>query len=136
MKILLDTHIFIWMATEPERLSTKLAEAIVDANNSFFLSLVSIWEIQIKVALGKLDLMAKLETTIDSQVKSNGIQLLSELARRLTTFDLQHIYALKNLPSHHRDPFDTLLIAQSQIEQMTLATVARLFDLYEIESLK
>jgi len=128
MKILLDTHIFIWMATEPERLSTKLAEAIVDPNNSVFLSLVSIWEIQIKVALGKLDLMAELETIIDSQIKSNGVQLLS--------IDLPHIYALKNLPSHHRDPFDRLLIAQSQIEEMTLATVDRLFDLYDIDLMK
>ena len=125
MKILLDTHIFIWMATEPERLSTDLADAILNPQNSIFLSLVSIWEMQIKVALGKLDLMNDLEITIDSQVKSNGIQLLS--------LDLKHIYALKNLPSHHRDPFDRLLIAQSQIENMTLATVDRLFDLYEID---
>ena len=125
MKILLDTHIFIWMATEPERLSTDLADKIVNPQNSIFLSIVSIWEMQIKVALGKLDLMSDLEITIDSQVKSNRIQLL--------LIDLQHIYALKNLPSHHRDPFDRLLIAQSQIEQMTLATVDRLFDLYEID---
>ena len=113
------------MATEPERLSTDLADKIVNPQNSIFLSIVSIWEMQIKVALGKLDLMSDLEITIDSQVKSNGIQLL--------LIDLQHIHALKNLPSHHRDPFDRLLIAQSQIEQMTLATVDRLFDLYEID---
>ena len=125
MKILLDTHIFIWMATEPECLSTDLADKIVNPQNSIFLSIVSIWEMQIKVALGKLDLMSDLEITIDSQVKSNGIQLL--------LIDLQHIHALKNLPSHHRDPFDRLLIAQSQIEQMTLATVDRLFDLYGID---
>ncbi len=128
MKILLDTHIFIWMATEPERLSTRLADALINPQNSLFLSLVSIWEIQIKVALGKLDLIADLETTIDSQIKSNGIQLLS--------INLKHIYALKNLSSHHRDPFDRLLIAQSQIEQMTLATVDRLFDLYDIDQIK
>jgi PIN domain nuclease of toxin-antitoxin system len=125
MKILLDTHIFIWMATEPERLSIGLSDAIINPHNSIFLSLVSIWEIQIKVALGRLDLMADLETIIDSQIKSNGIQLLP--------INLQHIYALKNLPSHHGDPFDRLLIAQSQIEQMTLATVDRLFDLYDID---
>ena len=56
MRILLDTHIFIWMATEPERLSSRFTESIIDRQNSLFLSLASIWEIQIKVALGKLDL--------------------------------------------------------------------------------
>jgi PIN domain nuclease of toxin-antitoxin system len=115
MRILLDTHIFIWMATEPERLSSRFTESIIDRQNSLFLSLASIWEIQIKVALGKLDLKGDLATIVDIQIEENSIQLLS--------IDLKHIYALSNLPAHHRDPFDRLLIAQSQVEKMTLATV-------------
>ena len=127
MRILLDTHIFIWMATEPERLSLRLAASIIDRQNSLFLSLASIWEIQIKVALGKLDLKGDLATIVDIQIEQNSIQLLP--------IDLKHIYALSNLPPHHRDPFDRLLIAQSQIEKMTLATVDSAFDRYEIDSL-
>jgi PIN domain nuclease of toxin-antitoxin system len=127
MRILLDTHIFIWMATEPERLSQRFTESIIDRQNSLFLSLASIWEIQIKVALGKLDLKGDLATIVDIQIAQNSIQLLS--------IDLKHIYALSNLPAHHRDPFDRLLIAQSQVEKMTLATVDSAFDRYEIDRL-
>ncbi|WP_310427822.1 type II toxin-antitoxin system VapC family toxin [Chamaesiphon sp. VAR_48_metabat_135_sub] len=97
MRILLDTHIFIWMATEPERLSPRFTESIIDRQNSLFLSLASIWEIQIKVGLGKLDLKGDLATIVDIQTKENSIQLLS--------IELKHIYALSNLPAHHRDPF-------------------------------
>ncbi len=103
MRILLDTHIFIWIVTEPERLSPKLTGSIIDRQNSLFLSLASIWEIQIKVALGKLDLKGDLATIVDIQIEQNSIQLLS--------IDAKHIYALSNLPAHHRDPFDRLLIA-------------------------
>ena len=115
------------MAAEPERLSLRLAASIIDRQNSLFLSLASIWEIQIKVALGKLDLKGDLATIVDIQIEQNSIQLLP--------IDLKHIYALSNLPPHHRDPFDRLLIAQSQIEKMTLATVDSAFDRYEIDSL-
>ncbi|MCY7337605.1 MAG: type II toxin-antitoxin system VapC family toxin [Chamaesiphon sp.] len=127
MKILLDTHIFIWMATEPERLSPRLIESIVNRQNTLFLSLVSIWEIQIKAALGKLDVITDLKATVDIQIAENSLELL--------TLDLQHIYALSNLPLHHRDPFDRLLIAQSQVEKMTLATVDRAFGLYDLDRL-
>jgi PIN domain nuclease of toxin-antitoxin system len=127
MRILLDTHIFIWMATEPERLSSKLKASIIDRQNTLFLSVVSIWEIQIKVALGKLDLITDLATTVDTQIKENSIEILA--------VDLQHIYALSDLPLHHRDPFDRLLIAQSQVEKLTLASVDQAFGLYEIDLL-
>jgi PIN domain nuclease of toxin-antitoxin system len=89
--------------------------------------LASIWEIQIKVALGKLDLNGDLATTVDIQMNENSIQLLP--------IELQHIYALSNLPAYHRDPFDRLLIAQSQVEKMTLATVDSAFNRYEIDRL-
>ena len=125
MRILLDTHIFIWMATEPERLSPILAASITNRQNSLFLSLASIWAIQIKVALGKLDLKGDLATILDIEIKENFIQLLP--------IDLTHIYALSNLPPHHRDPFGRLLIAQSQVEKMTLATVDSALDRYEVD---
>jgi PIN domain nuclease of toxin-antitoxin system len=82
---------------------------------------------QIKVALGKLDLRGDLTAIVDIQIEQNSIQLLS--------IDLTHIYALSNLPPYHRDPFDRLLIAQSQVEKMTLATVDSAFDRYEIDRL-
>ena len=73
MKILLDTHIFIWMATEPERLSPRLIESIVNRQNTLFLSLVSIWEIQIKAAIGKLDVIKDLKATVDIQIAENSL---------------------------------------------------------------
>ncbi len=125
MKLLIDTHVLLWLAGDSKNLSEKAASLILDEKNSLFLSFASIWEIQIKSQLGKLDITRLLPDLIQEQCQSNEIQLLE--------VKLQHIYGLKGLPNHHRDPFDRLLISQSRIEQMPILSIDRAFDTYEVQ---
>jgi PIN domain nuclease of toxin-antitoxin system len=108
MKLLLDTHIFIWWADAPEKLSSVALSALEDEANDLILSVVSIWEIQIKSQLGKLKLSQALRGLIKSQQEANGLKILP--------IELPHILALDALPFHHKDPFDRLLIAQSIVK--------------------
>ena len=119
---LLDTHTFIWWADEPEKLSRAALSVSEDENNRLFLSDVSVWEIQIKVQLGKIKLKLPLPDLIESQQSDNGLEIL-----RITT---EHILALDGLPFHHKDPFDRLLIAQSIIEDLTIVTIDLEFSTY------
>lgn len=125
MKLLIDTHVLLWLAGDSENLSQKAASLILDEKNSLFLSFASIWEIQIKSQLGKLDITKPLPDLIQEQCQSNEIKLLE--------VKLKHIYGLKDLPNHHRDPFDRLLISQSKIEQMPILSIDRAFDTYEVQ---
>ena len=115
MNLLLDTHIFLWLNEQPEKLSANILSHCEDGNNYLFLSHVSPWEIQIKHQLGKLELNEPLQAMIETQQKENGLQLLP--------IKLAHIYTLAHLPHHHRDPFDRLLIAQATVEDMSFVTV-------------
>ena len=124
MKLLMDTHVLLWLAGDSKNLSTKVVDLILDAQNSLFLSFASIWEIQIKSQLGKLNITKLLPELIQQQCQDNDIQLLE--------VKLEHIYALKDLENHHRDPFDRLLIAQTQTENMTLVSADRVFTLYDV----
>jgi PIN domain nuclease of toxin-antitoxin system len=119
MKLLLDTHIFLWLCSEPEKLPPAAYAACCDPENRLYLSHVSPWEIQIKQQLGKLQLPAALSELIETQTRENDLNMLP--------IQLDHIYALNQLPYHHNDPFDRLLIAQARIESMVLVTVDQLF---------
>lgn len=110
MKLLLDTHTFIWLDTAPEKLSNIALMACEDPGNDLYLSIVSAWEIQIKTQLKRLTLRVPLAEMIPVQQTVNGLTLL--------TVDLAHIYALQGLELYHNDPFDRLLIAQSKHEGM------------------
>jgi PIN domain nuclease of toxin-antitoxin system len=127
MKYLLDTHAFIWLDNDPDKLSTRSAELCRDPNNILLLSVVSIWEMQIKLQLGKLTLPAPLRQTIENQQRDNQITLLP--------IELPHIYGLSNLPDHHKDPFDRLLIAQAMIEGLTLLTNDPYLVQYPVKSI-
>ncbi|PIG93418.1 type II toxin-antitoxin system VapC family toxin [Gloeocapsopsis sp. IPPAS B-1203] len=111
MRLLLDTHTLIWIIFEPNSSSERVTSLFVDREHEIFLSIVSIWEMQIKLQLGKLNFDLPLSELIESQRQVNDLQLLSILT--------EHIYALEMLPNHHR-PFDRLLIAQAIVEQMPL----------------
>ena len=124
MKLLIDTHVLLWLAGDSKNLSTKVVDLILDEQNSLFLSFASIWEIQIKSQLGKLNITKLLPELIQQQCQVNDIQLLD--------VKLEHIYALKDLQNHHRDPFDRLLIAQTQTENMTMVSADRVFGLYGV----
>jgi PIN domain nuclease of toxin-antitoxin system len=111
MNLLLDTHSFIWWADEPEKLSEQALQALEDENNQLLLSIVSIWEIQIKVQLGKMKLNLPLKDLLESQEQTNNLEILP--------LPKEHIFALDSLPFHHKDPFDRLLVAQGIIENTT-----------------
>ena len=123
MKLILDTHAFIWLDIAKNRLSATTQEAIQNPQNTLYLSLASVWEMQLKLQLGKLQLNASLADTLATQHQANGVELLP--------IDLKHILALSNLPYHHNDPFDRLLIAQAQIENFTLITDDAKIRLYD-----
>lgn len=112
MRLLLDTHTFIWAATLDERLSSKAETLLLDNDNELFLSTASIWEIAIKTSLGKLILKQPIEQTINEQIQINGLQILN--------IESAHALAVASLPWHHRDPFDRLLICQSKLEKLTI----------------
>lgn len=106
MKLLLDTHAFIWLDTSSRLLSGAAHAAIADAGNSLHVSLAGIWEMQIKQQLGKLSLRCPLAEIVQQQQADNDV--------RIVAIDLADILALRDLPHHHRDPFDRLMIAQAR----------------------
>ncbi len=124
MTYILDTHAFIWWSLEPEKLPESVLNVIESPQNSIVLSIVSIWEMQIKIQLQKLSLPLALPELVDQQHTANNIELLDIVPA--------HIYALEQLAMHHRDPFDRLLIAQSLITQYTIITKDPQFENYSI----
>jgi PIN domain nuclease of toxin-antitoxin system len=124
MRLLLDTHAFIWWADEPEKLSPAALSALEDEGNILVLSVASVWEMQIKAGLGKLSLSLPLKELIESQRTANGLQLLP--------VELAHVLALDSLPPHHKDPFDRLLIAQSVEEGATLVSADSKLSAYQV----
>ncbi|MFN9173231.1 MAG: type II toxin-antitoxin system VapC family toxin [Synechocystis sp.] len=124
MKILIDTHVFIWWTGDVKKLSSRVYDLLVDPNTDVMLSIVSIWEMQIKFSLGKLQLKISLSQLVDDEVKANRIELLP--------LSLSHIYALHSLPLHHRDPFDRMLIAQSMNTDLQIVSVDEKFDFYGV----
>lgn len=111
MKYLLDTHAFIWWDSEPSKLSVQVLAICQDPTNILFLSIASIWEMQIKSQLGKLTLLVPLATVIERQF-ANRIGALP--------ISIPHIHGLEGLPSHHRDPFDRMLVAQARVDEMPI----------------
>jgi PIN domain nuclease of toxin-antitoxin system len=124
MNILLDTHVFLWLRSSPEKIPEKVLSAYYDLNNEIFLSVASIWEIQIKHQLGKLVLELPLDRLIDEQCVNNGLQLVP--------IETYHIYALDELPFHHKDPFDRLILVQAQLEKLKLASADTIFGNYDV----
>jgi PIN domain nuclease of toxin-antitoxin system len=127
MKLLLDTNVFIWLNDAPHRVREQVMTVIANPDNDLFFSLTSIWEMQIKIQLGKLELSDALPDILKTQQLENNLQVL--------TIDLNHIWSLENLPNHHRDPFDRLLIAQAQTEGMTLVSADGIFEMYDVDLL-
>lgn len=111
MNLLLDTHVFLWAVDNNPNLSQKARDAIIDGNNVVFVSAVTAWEIVIKKAIGKLQV-------------PNGDYLEELKLHRFTPLDIttEHALTVENLPPHHKDPFDRMLIAQAQVEKLTLIT--------------
>lgn len=124
MKYLFDTHSFIWWDSEPTSLSRTALSICQDPTNTLIFSVVSAWEMQIKSQLGKLALSIPLEEMIAGQNTTNQVQVLS--------CNLDHVLALDNLPFHHKDPFDRLLIAQAKVENAVLLSKDQIFSSYQV----
>lgn len=127
MKLLLDTHSFLWFIGGHSSLSQHARTLIEDMANQRFMSVASLWEMAIKLSLGKLTLAQPFELLIPEQMKTNSIELLA--------IELDHLASVTKLPFHHRDPFDRLLIAQALVEQMSVISADGAFDAYPIQRL-
>ncbi len=121
MRLLLDTHAFIWACGEPAKLPSAARTAIAAAENDIFVSAASAWEIAIKRALGRVEFPLE---RFDELLTDMGMEPLAMTAA--------HAIAAGNLPRHHDDPFDRMLIAQATIERLSLVTVDRIFPKYDV----
>ena len=127
MNLLLDSHAFVWMHEEPHKLSVNVAYEILNPANQIFVSVATIWELQIKIALKKFSFSDTLENVILREQQTNKMQILP--------VKLSHALYLENLPLHHKDPFDRLLISQAIVENMTLVTADSEFAKYKVKLL-
>jgi len=125
MKLLLDTHALIWLISGNSKLSEAAKEAFLNQDNKLFFSKASLWEITIKISLGKLVLVKEWLTAIEKEMISNGIQWLE--------IDIDHCKTLADLPFHHRDPFDRLLISQAISESMSIVSIDSEFSHYPLD---
>ena len=120
MNFLLDTHVVIWWLDNPERLSKQARDVIVDARNVVFISAASIWEIGLKVQRGKL------------AVPESYIDLLQEDGFAFIDITIAHTQSAPQLPMHHENPFDRLLITQAKLEGCVLISRDHLFSKYDV----
>jgi PIN domain nuclease of toxin-antitoxin system len=122
VKLLLDTQCWLWWFAQPERLNEESIAQIADEANELWFSVASIWEMGIKVAIGKLPLPESLDSYLSSRMGQLGVRSLEITAT--------HALQAATLPLHHRDPFDRMLIAQAQLEDMTLVSADVIFKQY------
>ena len=128
MKLLLDTHAFLWLINEPEKLPQRVLDAYRDRSNKALVSVVSAWEMQIKIQIGKLrELKTPLRDAVTIERERNNVELLG--------VELDHVFALGELPLHHRDPFDRLIVAQAIAENAKLVTADPDLAAYPVEIL-
>ncbi len=121
MNVLLDTHSLLWWLNDDPELSRQAFNVISNGENVIFISVVSIWEIRIKEAIGKIDIPSNFKEILDKQ-PFETLSIASE-----------HAHFIKKLPLIHKDPFDRMLIAQSKIEKLTIITRDSFFTKYNID---
>lgn len=127
MNLLLDTHAFLWFITNDSKLSTPAQTLIQTATNRRLLSIASLWEMAIKVSLGKLVLAQPFDQFIPQQLQVNRIELLA--------IELPHVSVVAAMPFHHRDPFDRLMAAQCLVGNLPIVSHDPAFDAYSIQRL-
>jgi PIN domain nuclease of toxin-antitoxin system len=127
MKLLLDTHAFLWFIDGNRKMSDSARLLIEDPNNQSLVSIASLWEMAIKISLRKLDLGQPFDRFIPQQLIQNGFGLLP--------IGVSHVAGLASLPYHHRDPFDRVLIAQAAAEQLSVVSHDVAFDAYGVNRL-
>lgn len=127
MRILLDTHALLWWVIDSPKLSDTAREIIASEHNEPIFSVVSAWEIAIKVGVGKLDLPDPPEKFVAEQLSRNALEVLP--------IHLRHALGVYNLPDHHRDPFDRLLVAQAVAEDLAILTADPLVARYPVQTI-
>ena len=127
MRLLLDTHVWLWLIGPQDRLSSSALSALADAENELFLSAASGFEIALKAAIGKLRLAGPASVLVPSYLKRSGVRQLS--------INVEHALRAGELPMHHRDPFDRLLVAQAQMEDLVLVTADDQLRAYDVKLL-
>lgn len=123
MSYLIDTQILIWLFISPQKLPPKVLKILKNIENDIFVSNVSIWEIAIKTSIGKLNLPFELK---------NIVQEISEMSVLILDITSEHLIKVADLPFHHKDPFDRLLISQSLVENIPLISADDNFKQYDI----
>jgi PIN domain nuclease of toxin-antitoxin system len=127
MRVLLDTHTFIWFIMDDPALGPQAAELIKNPDNEVLVSIAAAWEIAIKMSLNKLNMKAPFDQLFPAQLQHNNFSLLP--------IEIPHLARITSLPWHHRDPFDRLMIAQSLVEDMPILSRDSNFDAYAVERL-
>ena len=127
MRLLLDTHAFLWWVGASPKLSRRAKAAVAKATNQCLVSVACGWEIAIKVSRGQLRIDAALDRFLPEQLALNGFQPLA--------IDFKHTARVARLPFHHRDPFDRLLVAQAIEEELTVVTADAVFAQYGVKRL-
>jgi PIN domain nuclease of toxin-antitoxin system len=127
VRLLLDTQCWLWWFAQPEKLNEPVIETIANEANEVWFSVASVWEMGIKVSIGKLPLPEPLDRYVSTR--------MTQLGARSLEITAAHALRVAALPLHHRDPFDRMLIAQAQVENMTLVSADSMFNQYEISLL-
>ena len=127
MKLLLDTHAFIWWASTSARLPAQVLTLCEDTTNDLLLSVVSVWEMQVKIQLGKMTASRPLRELVAHHRQANNLHVLP--------VQLEHELALDTLPPQHKDPFDRPLIAQANVEDAFLVSGDKVFASYSVKLL-
>jgi PIN domain nuclease of toxin-antitoxin system len=127
MRVLLDTQTFIWFIRGDSRLSSKARYAIEDTANIRLFSIASLWEMAIKMSIGKLNLGLPFALLIPQQLDENLIERLE--------ITVDHLAVVARLPFHHNDPFDRLLVAQALVEQIPIVSIDLALDAYGVTRL-
>lgn len=127
MRVLIDTHAFLWWTVDDARLSERARDIIGDGRNDVMVSVASVWEIAIKTAKGRLNLPVDVGRYVDDRLRRNRWSTLA--------IDVRHVIRAAALPDLHRDPFDRALIAQAQVEAIPLLTTDPAITRYDVETL-
>ena len=127
MRVLLDTHVFLWWNEASPKLSKRALRILADPANSLVLSVASAWEIAIKTQAGKLRIPEDAATYVPTRAAHYGMEILP--------IHLAHALRLQSLPLHHRDPFDRILIVQSQLEQLSILTADPAIRAYSVDAI-
>ena len=125
MRLLLDTHAFLWWVDDSRRLSRKARAAIANRDSACYLSLASVWEMAIKVSVDRLKLPSAVDRFVSEQMAANAFEPLP--------IDLRHAGDVARLPFHHRDPFDRLLVAQALSEALAIVSADPVFVKYGVK---